>query len=184
LDVLEDKYLMKKVQEGDLNKMSLLYERHNRDLFGYFYRLTSNAVKSEDLVQNVFYRLLKYRHTYRGDGKFVYWMYSVAQNLWLDQLKKKKRIQVGEDSSSYQHLPNPDKNAEDLLISTERKKLLRRALQKISPEKREAIVLSRFQGLKYQESAKLSNCTENAIKARVHRGLMELKDIMLKLENQ
>ncbi len=184
MKVLEDKHLMKKVQEGDLSKMSLLYERHKRDLFGYFYRLTNNASKSEDMVQNVFYRLLKYKHTYRGDGKFVYWMYSVAQNVWLDLLRKKKFIEYGNDPSNYKELSDKEKNAEDLLIATERKNLLKVALQRISPEKREAIVLSRFQGLKYQEIAKLSNCTENAIKARVHRGLMELKDIMLNLESQ
>ncbi len=184
MDVLQDKYLMKKVQDGDLSKMSLLYERHKRDLFGYFYGLTNDADKSEDLVQNLFYRLLKYRHTYRGDGKFVYWMYSVAQNTWRDQFRKKKLIDYGSDAYTYDSLPNKEKNAEELLLATERKNLLKEALQQISPEKREAIVLSRFQGLKYQEIAKISNVSENAIKARVHRGLMELKEIILKLENQ
>ena len=184
MEVLQDKYLMKKVQEGDLSKMSLLYERHKRDLFGYFYGLTNDAAKSEDLVQNLFYRLIKYKHTYRGDGKFVYWMYSIAKNTWRDQWRKKKIIDYGGEDKHYQVLPDTGKNAEDLLISTERKNMLKRALQEISPEKREAIVLSRFQGLKYQEIAKISNVSENAIKARVHRGLMELKDIILKLESQ
>ncbi len=184
MEVLQDKYLMKKVQEGDLSKMSLLYERHKRDLFGYFYGLTNDAAKSEDLVQNLFYRLLKYRHTYRGDGKFVYWLYSVAQNTWRDQLKKKRIIDYDSDAAPYQGLPDKEKNAEEILIAGERKSLLRQALLQLTPEKREAIVLSRFQGLKYQEIAKMTQVTENAIKARVHRGLMELKDIMLKLENQ
>lgn len=175
---------MLKVKEGDLSKMGLLYERHNRDLFGYFYRLTNNATRSEDLVQKVFYRLLKYRHTYRGEGKFVYWMYSIAKNTWLDLLKKKRIVDFRDDASKYSEVPNPEKNAEDLLIATERKQLLKIALQQLSPEKREAIVLSKFQGLKYQEIAQLANCTENAIKSRVQRGLMELKDIMLKLENR
>jgi RNA polymerase sigma-70 factor (ECF subfamily) len=175
---------MKKVQEGDLSKMSLLYERHKRDLFGYFYGLTNDTAKSEDLVQNLFYRLIKYKHTYRGDGKFVYWMYSIAQNTWRDQWRKKKIIDYGGEDKHYRALSDTEKNAEDLLISAERKNMLKQALQRISPEKREAIVLSRFQGLKYQEIATISNVSENAIKARVHRGLMELKDIMLKLESQ
>jgi RNA polymerase sigma-70 factor (ECF subfamily) len=184
MDVLEDKYLMQKVQEGDLSKMALLYERHHRDLFGYFYRLTNHATKSEDLVQSVFYRLIKYRHTYRGEGKFVYWMYSIAKNIWLDRLKKKNIIAYDGDELTMAQHPDHARNAEDLLLATERKNLLKQALQQLSPEKREAIVLSKFQGLKYQEIAQMANCTENAIKSRVQRGLLELKDIMLKLENR
>lgn len=184
MDVLEDKYLMQKVQEGDLSKMALLYERHHRDLFGYFYRLTNHPAKSEDMVQSVFYRLLKYRHTYRGEGKFVYWMYSVAKNIWLDKLKKKNIVDFEGDEKAMARHPDTARNAEDLLLATERKSLLKLALQQLSAEKREAIVLSKFQGLKYQEIAHLANCTENAIKSRVQRGLLELKDIMLKLENQ
>lgn len=184
MDVLEDKYLMQKVQEGDLSKMALLYERHHRDLFGYFYRLTNHPARSEDMVQSVFYRLLKYRHTYRGEGKFVYWMYSVAKNIWLDRLKKKNFIDFAGDEHTMAQHPDDTRNAEDLLLVTERKNLLKQALLRLSPEKREAIVLSKFQGLKYQEIAQMADCTENAIKSRVQRGLLELKDIMLKLENR
>ena len=94
MNVFDDKYLMQKVQDGDLSKMSLLFERHNRDLFGYFFRQTNDAAKSEDLVQDVFYRLLKYRHTYRGDGKFIYWMYSVAKNTWIGSMRKKNLVDL------------------------------------------------------------------------------------------
>lgn len=184
MNVFDDKYLMQKVQDGDLSKMSLLFERHNRDLFGYFFRQTNDAAKSEDLVQDVFYRLLKYRHTYRGDGKFIYWMYSVAKNTFIGSMRKKSLVDKGDNEKEVARQANPEKNAEDLLISTERKRLLRRAMQELSPEKKEAIVLSKFQGLKYQEIAQLSNCTENTIKSRVHRGLIDLKEILLKLEIQ
>lgn len=175
---------MQKVQDGDLSKMSLLFERHHRDLFGYFFRQTNDAAKSEDLVQDVFYRLLKYRHTYRGDGKFIYWMYSVAKNTLIGSMRKKKLVDKGDNEKEVARQADPERNAEDLLIASERKQLLRRAMQELSPEKKEAIVLSKFQGLKYQEIAQLSNCTENTIKSRVHRGLMDLKEILLKLEIQ
>lgn len=164
--------------------MSLLYERHHRDLFGYFYRLTNNPAQSEDLVQNVFYRLIKYKESYRGEGKFVYWLFSIAKNTWWDSLRKKKLVDTKKEINELKQYPSHERNAEDQLINHERKQLLKKALQQIAPEKREAIVLSRFHGFKYSEIAQLSGCTENAIKARVSRGLIELKNIMLKLENQ
>lgn len=59
---------MLQVKAGDVDKMGLLFERYHRKLFGFLYHLTGRADASEDLVQNVFYRMLKYRHTFTGEG--------------------------------------------------------------------------------------------------------------------
>ena len=182
LKQLEDTYLMRKVQEGDFGKMSLLYERYHRDLFGYFFRLTSDGNISEDMVQNVFYRMLKYRNSYRGEGKFIYWMYSVAKNVWFDRHRKKEPTYRASELKAVDERPDRERNPEELLEQDEKATQLRKALMQLSPEKREAIILSRFQGMKYQEIARLSDCSENAIKSRVQRGLLELKSILERIE--
>jgi len=174
---------MKRVQSGDFSKLSLLYERYHRDLFGYFYRLTRDGAKSEDMVQILFYRLLKYRHSFKGKGKFVYWMYAVAKNVWLDAIQRKDPTRHTDEVSVLADKPSYEKNADELLEVKERKELLESAMQQLSPDKREAIVLSRFQGLKYKEIAALSGCTENTIKSRIKRGLEELREIILRVEN-
>ncbi len=173
---------MHKVCAGDFDKMNLLFERHHRNLFGYFYRLTNDAEQSEDMVQIAFYRMLKYRHAYRGEGKFIYWMYSIAKNIWIDSGKKKSLIDYGRKSEDIMQFPSREKTGEDLLMATERKQLLQKAMAQLSPLQKEAIILSKFQGMKYQDIAEMLNCTENTIKSRVHRGLIELKAIMQKLE--
>jgi RNA polymerase sigma-70 factor (ECF subfamily) len=81
LNPTSDKALMLKVRDGDLDRLGLLFERYHRCLYRYFYRLTSQRQTSEDLVQEVFERMLKYRHTYTGKGKFLTWMYQIARNL-------------------------------------------------------------------------------------------------------
>lgn len=182
MEQLEDNYLMNKVKAGDLDAMSLLFERHHRNLFGYFYRLTNRGEKSEDMVQMTFYRMLKYREAYRGEGKFIYWMYSIAKNIWLDTSRKKDIIDYGDRDRTVLNVPDQQKSGEELMIATERKQLLKLALKQLAPDKREAIVLSKFQGLKYQEIAALSNCTESTVKSRIRRGLLELRAIMNKLE--
>ncbi len=178
MESLEDNYLMKKVQDGDFSKMGELFDRHHGALFGYFYRMTNNAAQSEDLIQNVFYRLLKYRHTYKNDGKFVYWMYAIARNIYKDQYRKKDPMLYSDELSEVSEKESEDMNMEEHIESTEQEALLKKAMKKIDPEKREAIVLSKFQGLKYQEIAAMADVSENAIKARVRRGLMELRSIM------
>ncbi len=174
---------MKKVQAGDVSKLSLLYERYHRDLFGYFYRLTHDGAKSEDMVQIVFYRMLKYRSTFKGTGKFIYWMYAIARNVWLDVLQRKEQIFYIHETVGVQERQVDDRNAEEEMIDDERKRMLRQALEKLSPEKRDAIVLSRYQGMKYKEIATISGCTENTVKSRIKRGLEELKYIIQQAEN-
>ena len=93
MNSLSDNVLMVKVQEGDLDKLGLLYQRYKKILFGYFYRQTCLAAISEDLVQNVFFRILKYRKQFRNEGKFTSWMYSIAHNVFIDHVRKQKGIE-------------------------------------------------------------------------------------------
>ena len=82
---------MLEVKNGDLDKMALLFNRHQRTLYGFLYHMTRHRESSEDMVQNVFYRILKYRHTYTGKGEFTSWMYYLAVNVLKDNYKKNKR---------------------------------------------------------------------------------------------
>ena len=87
---------MLNVKAGQRDSMGLLFERYHRQLFGYFYHLSGQAEPSEDLVQTVFYRMLKYAHTYQGDGEFITWMFHLARNVWADYYKKQKRLPTEE----------------------------------------------------------------------------------------
>ncbi len=182
VEVLSDNHLMKKVQEGDLSKLGLLYERHSKDVFAYFYRCTGDREKSEDMVQNLFIRILKYKDTFKGTGQFSYWLFATARNLWYDDHRKKDPLRKKDDLSDVMNQPRFQILPDDALELSEKKVLLQQAMDRLSPEKKEAIVLSRFQGLKYKEIALVANCTENTIKSRVQRGLMELKEIIEKIE--
>ena len=178
MEALSDNSLMLKVKAGEVQRLALLYERYNRDLFGYFYRLTGNSATSEDMVQNVFYRMIRYSHTYRGEGDFIYWMYRIARNVWADSFRRKNPLAKTKDLASIENHSDEERNPHQSLEASEGVALLRKALARLAPEKQEAIILSRFQGLKYKEIAKITESTENTIKSRIHRGLIELKEIM------
>jgi RNA polymerase sigma-70 factor (ECF subfamily) len=90
LEAISDNALMLKVKEGDLDKLGLLFERYKRPLYGFFYGLTKNGEVSEDLVQNVFLRILKYRYLFRGEGDFKTWMFHIARNVNNDHFRKNK----------------------------------------------------------------------------------------------
>ncbi len=184
MDVLSDNHLMRQVQKGDLSKLGLLYERHSRDVFAYFYRCTGDREKSEDMVQNLFIRILKYKDTFTGEGQFVYWLFATARNLWYDDHRKRDPLRRREPLDRVEPITHLQIGPDESLEKAERRAMLHRAMEQLTPAKKEAIILSRFQGLRYREIALIANCSENAIKSRIQRGLLELKEIMQKIEWQ
>lgn len=173
---------MLKVKSGDTGKLTLLYERHKGKLFGFFYRLTSEGALSEDLVQNVFYRVLKYRHTYSGEGQFLTWLFHMARNVNIDHYKKTNRVSYQDDMQAWEGHLKDDKSADHELGRTQEIDLLNRALAQMKPEKKEILILSKFKELKYEEIGKLLDCSVPAVKVRVHRAMAELKKIYESLE--
>ena len=175
-----DVELMLKVQSGQVDKLGLLFERYKKPMFGYFYRYCGCQQASEDLVQNLFYRMLKYKKNYSGIGKFTTWMYKIAHNLAIDHFKKNSRFIYDEYVDS---IPGEIGNlADDTLIKKEEVRLLREALDKLKPHEREVLVLSKYQGLTYKEIGVILNSPEGTIKARVFRAIQSLKGIYSVLE--
>lgn len=166
---------MLKVKAGQLDQLGLLFERYNKPLYGFFYRLTTDGAISEDLVQNVFVRIIKYSHTYKGDGKFTTWMYHMARNLFADHYKQQKKMGYKEEPEVADKYFRDEFNAEEKRIKEEQLDMLQLAMNKLSVEKREVLVLSKYQGMRYQDIAEVLDITESAVKVRIFRALKDLK---------
>src|SRR5689334_19741720 len=82
---------MLQVKNGELDKMALLFKRYHRQLFGFLFNMNGQREASEDMVQNVFYRMLRSRHTFTGNGEFKTWMYHLARNVLKDHFRKYKK---------------------------------------------------------------------------------------------
>ena len=184
MDALSDNALMLKVKTGDVDRLGLLFDRYHRVLYSFFYRFTSSKMVSEDLVQNVFMRMLKYKHTFTGDGKFTTWMYHLARNVYADQYKKDSRFGYSDDFSSVENSLRDSYNLEEQTQKEEEIHLLQKALNKLSHDKKEVLVLSRYQDLKYKEIADILCCSEAAVKVKVFRAMQDLKTIYTQLERQ
>ena len=173
------------VRAGDLARLGDLFERYHLPLYGFFVRLTGQRTSSEDLVQLVFYRILKYRHTYRDEGKFSAWIYHLARRVAADYHRQHAiRPQTGEsphDTESVVDLsPEPAESAarnDDLAF-------MRTALDQLPLEQREIIVLHRFQNLGHEEIARLLDCSIGAVKVRAHRALGSLRDLFFRLRRE
>jgi RNA polymerase sigma-70 factor, ECF subfamily len=88
-----DEDLMRAVRAGDLAKLGVLFDRYHAPLFDFLSRMTGNAAAAEDLVQDIFVRILKYRSTYRDDGRFETWLFRIARNARADYFRTRPLVE-------------------------------------------------------------------------------------------
>lgn len=150
MDTLSDNALMMKVKDGDIDKMGLLYERYNRQLFSFLFNMTRHKEISEDMVQNVFFRMLKYRKNFTGSGEFKTWMYHVSRNVMRDHYRKDKRTPSHNSLQikDYEEKIAGEQLADYQLEKQQELKTLELAMKNLSDENRELLVLCRFQETK------------------------------------
>ncbi len=171
---------MIRVKSGETDKLGLLYERYKKAVFAYFFKLSGGGQQlSEDLVQTVFLRILKYKKNYKGTGKFTAWLFSIARNVGLDHYKRKS-FEENIDDVNIQ--VSDFKNNVDDIIKHEQQKLLRKALMSLRVEEREVLVLGKLKELSYKDVGKIIGCTESNVKIRIHRALKSLRAAYFKLE--
>ncbi|NJK98510.1 MAG: RNA polymerase sigma factor [Bacteroidales bacterium] len=168
---------MQQVKDGNLREMAELFERYHVKLYNFFLKLTGDRNISQDLTQNLFYRLIKYRHTFREGYSFKSWIYQMARNIHIDYCKQYRKqagnFKLVEEHD--EHIPEP----EEIFTEDDFGKL-DKALLQLGDEQREIIILSRFQGLKYEEISKINNMSVAAIKVQVHRAIKQLKSLYFK----
>jgi len=174
-----DNELMTEVKDGRVERLAVLFERYQAMLYNFFLRLTGNRAVSEDLVQEVFVRVLKYRAGYQNDGRFNVWLFQIARNAHIDHLRKQK----GDLALDDQFVETPDRTPlpEAAYEAGREAELVRRALDRLPVRKREILVLFRFQNLKLREIADLHGCQVGTVKAQAHRALKDLGRIYLEL---
>ena len=163
------------VRDGAGEMLGVLFDRYQTPLFNFYSKLTGDRAASEDLVQDVFLRILKYRRSYRPGTQFRPWLYQIARNARTDYASKRPPQS------------ELDENAAPSSVTTTHEQdhqheLLRRALQDLPDDKREILLLSRFQGLRYEEMAQIYGCQLGAMKVRIHRALEDLREAFGRLE--
>lgn len=176
-----DNGLMKLVQGGDSAHLAVLFERHHAALFRYLLHLTRNPALSEDLVQEVFFRVLKYARSYDPRLSFTVWLFSMARNACFDSLNKQR---AEPPVSEMEEIRSPEPMPEELAARKQDARFLRQALRSLPVEKREVLVLSRFHELRYEDIAHILKCETGAVKVRVYRALKELRERFCELRGE
>lgn len=175
---MTDEQLMLQVKAGQINRLSVLFQRYQLPLYNFFVRLTQDEPLSEDLTQNVFERILRYRHSYTAEASFRSWLYQIARNVRADHYRLNK-IQV----DIYTSLPDLSMEADSFLEQMEireEEKQLEKAISQLKPEYREVLILGWIEKMKYAEVAEILGISEANVKVRMHRAVNQLRTLVQK----
>lgn len=188
--------LVRRCVGGDSGAWEELVQGHHRRIYNVCYRFTGSPDDAEDLTQEVFIRLYKTLATYEpGKGAFVTWMTTLARNLLVDHFRRSRQDRVTDsldaglspdaDSATMadqlaSHAPGPEQH----VAAGEKQAMVQAALQKLSPELREAVILRDLQDLDYRDIAQVLKVPEGTVKSRINRGRTELARLLSRTYQQ
>lgn len=164
---------MHRVKEGHLDDLGELFNRYHARLYNFFLKLSFDKAASEDMIQTLFYRLIKYRQSFKpGEGAFRPWVYQIARNVHADFCREQSRVRIKQVNEFPETIAEREAPYRD-----EEMQQLDKALLQLEPAKREIIVLSRYHGLKYEEISMILDISVASIKVQVHRAIKQLRAI-------
>ena len=180
----QDLQLIERCLGGEEAAWEDLVKVHSRRVYGICYRFTGSDHEAQDLTQDVFLRVFRSLKSFRaGQGSFTVWLGRLARNLLIDHYRRTKSDRATD--SIEEQLPMLEETAtsaraDRLLAGREASEALQGALQKLSPELRETVILRDLEELEYREIAQVLNVPEGTVKSRLNRGRAELARILRK----
>lgn len=165
--------LIKKCKKGDEEAFNRLIELYSDRCYAYFFRLTGQAHVSEELLSDLFIRLVKKIHSFK-DGSFQNWLFTVASNLFRDYLRRQSRQRkIIEKKAALLEVNQETTRQEGRMLNT-----LQVALEKLDADTTELITLRYYGQLSFKELAQLRNEPIGTTLSKVHRGVKKLREIM------
>lgn len=182
LATLSDEALMQELQLGNFKAAARLFERWKGGLFNFFLRQTGERALAEDLTQSAFERMIKYRSTYKPAMAFRAWIFQIARNLLYSNQQK-----VQNQTKAFAAMPltreEEGPRIDRQLEREEDRAKLWRAMDRLPADYREVLLLTKIQKIPYREVGQILNCTEGAVKVKVHRAIAKLKVIFSDLSD-
>ena len=180
-----DAVLMLRVKRGDRAAFAELVERYKQPLFNFVFRTLRDETETEDVAQNTFLQVWKSRARYERTAKFSTWLFTIARNLCLNEIRRRSRHPAESlEETHAEHDDQPSRQYEDkkIFLPTETAlhgelaQKIEEALAELPENQRTAILLCRQDELSYEEIAEVLDCSLSATKSLIHRGREMLKE--------
>ena len=169
-----------------------LLDRYQRPVFSLVYRMVRDRELAEDLAQETFVKVFNHLDRFNPKYKFSSWIFKIASNLAIDTLRKREPLTVSLDGSRHAETPDEiestritveskDENPEEFLEAKELGQEIERAISRLRPEYRTAILLRHVEGRAYEEIAEIMSLPLGTVKTFIHRARGELRETLAHL---
>lgn len=185
---MTDHALLEAASTGDEDAFAELVGRYRNQITSYIYRMTNDYEEAVDLAQETFVRLYRAASRYQTTHAFSTYIYRIATNLAITELRKRKRrrlvsltglLNPGDGSDAVDFNPVDERPLQDVtLVDTERREAIQRAISTLPEKYRAPLVLRDVQGKSYDEIAAILNTSEGTVKSRINRARNFLRDKM------
>ena len=188
-----DAEIVEQARKGDPLAWEKLVVRHTKRIYNLCFRFVGRVDDAEDLTQDIFVKVFRNLSSYNADsGQFVTWMMSVGRNLLIDHYRQSKddRMTISvsaeddDELSVLDTLPAHQPSALADMEREERAVLLRRALDRLPPQLKEAVILRDLEELSYEEIEQILKVPDGTVKSRINRGRVELAKGLQKLRSR
>ncbi len=188
--------LVRRCIAGDVVAWEEIVRRYNRRIYNICYRFAGSGDDAQDLTQEVFIKMFRTLSSYDVErGAFMTWVTTITRNLLVDHFRKSKQDRMTDslDAAPSEHedamllsdkIEDNAPRADASVQGRETRELIHRALQKLSPELREAVILRDLQDMDYREIATVLKVPEGTVKSRINRGRAELARLLQRTYRQ
>jgi len=187
-----DEVLLQAYRAGDVRAFERLVARYEKPIWNFLRRFVADAATAEDLLQEVFLRVVKSADEWRGAAKFSTWLYTIARNLTVDQSRRAVHrnaasldgpAHAGSDSTATLHdrLPSSDRRADDLASDRETKRRIDEAVAGLPAEQREVFLMREVMEMPFAEIATAVGASEPTVKSRMRYALEKLRAALVEL---
>ena len=178
-----DAQLVERCLAGEQGAWDEMIKTHTKRVYGLCYRFTGRDNEAQDLTQDVFLRVFRTLNSFRaGEGSFAVWLTRLTRNLLVDHYRRTKYERVTDNIEDklpvLEERTGQMSRTDGMLAGREAGELLQEALQKLSPELREAVILRDLEDMEYREIARVLNVPEGTVKSRLNRGRAELARVL------
>ncbi|MBI2895716.1 MAG: RNA polymerase sigma factor [Deltaproteobacteria bacterium] len=190
-----DELLLQRYQGGDPSAFGELLARHRRPVYNFILRYLGDKNQAEDLLQEVFLRIVQGAGDFKGESKFTTWLYTIARNLCIDTARKMvfrrhasldgptSSSEDGDGPSLMERIPNQSAAVDREAIGRELRPHLAQAVEALVHEQREVFVMREYMSLPFKEIADIVGVPENTVKSRMRYALEKLRESLAEYED-
>lgn len=182
MDQISDETLLQKIAEQDTAALELLYDRHAQTVFNLIGRIVRDSAIADELLQETFWQVWKQAERYRGEGSAAAWVYRIARNKSLDQLRRKKvrpqPVETGsetDEQAMWATLSAENAEVEPVVEQRRDSLAVRRALLRIPDEQRQCLEMAYFEGMSQRQIAEHTATPLGTVKTRIRIGMEKLE---------